>query len=356
MKRILQKTKKYRKYTGISSPYQEMNEDDPSAKRMLWPVALSFVGHVVLIASMIFIPKVAFDSSHTPAVINVRMVSPGDLGPYLGSDPGPGRAAEQKDEIQVAADATEDSTQKAEVRPAPETEFEPKVKVESVEPPKKEVEKKTVASVKTHEAKPEVSLAPKLPKEQPVERIEVKRSLKRETFTPSEVVRGAIEQLEREPEDTGYRELSEALARLREDVEKSAPPKSLPETSGSGSPRGSGGGAGTGTGSGGGGGGLGSGEIMEVYRSVIARHIQGNWAFLEQLARGQSDLETLVGIKIMPSGEIQDIWFDKKSGNSYLDESAMRAIKKSNPLPPLPRDTGRFYMIGLRFTPKGLDG
>ena len=121
MKRILQKTKKYRKYTGISSPYQEMNEDDPSAKRMLWPVALSFVGHVVLIASMIFIPKVAFDSSHTPAVINVRMVSPGDLGPYLGSDLGPGRAAEQKDEIQVAADATEDSTQKAEVRPAPET-------------------------------------------------------------------------------------------------------------------------------------------------------------------------------------------------------------------------------------------
>lgn len=347
MKRILQKPKVYREHTGISSPYPGMNEDDPGAKRMLWPVGLSFAGHVVLIVAMIFIPQFAIDSSHTPAVINVRMVSPGDLRPYSGADTGTGGVAEQKDEKQPVAEA----------RPSPEPESEPKVKVKPVEPAKKEAEKKSVVSAKTPEQKPDVSLAPKVPKEQrPVERVEVKRSLKRETFKPSEVVRGAIEQLEREPEDTGHRELSEAIARLREGVEKATPRKGAAETSGGGAQRGSGGGAGTGTGTGLGGGGLGSGEIMEVYRSVIAYHIQENWAFLEQLARGRSDLETLVGIKILPNGEIQDIWFDKKSGNSYLDESAMRAIKKSNPLPPLPRDTGRFYMIGLRFTPKGLDG
>lgn len=355
MKRILQKPKVYREHTGISSPYPGMNEDDPGTKRMLWPVALSFAGHVVLIAAMVFIPQFAIDSSHTPAVINVRMVSPGDLRPYSGADTGTGGVAEQKDEKQPVAKAREDSNQKEEVRPAPKPESEPKVKVEPVEPAKKEAEKKSVVSARTPAQKPDVSLAPKVPKEQrPVERVEVKRSLKRETFKPSEVVRGAIEQLEREPEDTGHRELSEAIARLREDVEKATPSKGAAETSGSGAQRGSGGGAGTGPGLGGGG--SGSGEIMEVYRSVIAYHIQENWAFLEQLARGQSDLETLVGIKILPNGEIQDIWFDKKSGNSYLDESAMRAIKKSNPLPPLPRDTGRFYMIGLRFTPKGLDG
>jgi hypothetical protein len=43
---------------------------------------------------------------------------------------------------------------------------------------------------------------------------------------------------------------------------------------------------GTGPGSGFGGGGVGSAK--EVYDGLIAYHIQKNWAFSEQLARGQS--------------------------------------------------------------------
>jgi colicin import membrane protein len=88
---------------------------------------------------------------------------------------------------------------------------------------------------------------------------------------------------------------------------------------------------------------------------LIAYHIQKNWAFSEQLARGQSNLKTTVGIKISSDGEIIDIWIDEKSGNQYLDESAIRAIKKSNPLPPLPGDIGSYYYeVGFNFTPEGL--
>jgi colicin import membrane protein len=77
---------------------------------------------------------------------------------------------------------------------------------------------------------------------------------------------------------------------------------------------------------------------------------QNNWP------GDRANLETLVGIKILPNGEIQDIWIDKKSGNQYLDESAIRAIQKSNPLPPLPREIGLYdYKVRFRFTPKGLD-
>jgi len=66
-------------------------------------------------------------------------------------------------------------------------------------------------------------------------------------------------------------------------------------------------------------------------------------------------MEAVLAIKILRNGEIEDIWFDKKSGNAYLDDSAYKALVKSNPLPPLPKDYMRpDYKIGLRFGPKGL--
>jgi colicin import membrane protein len=62
-----------------------------------------------------------------------------------------------------------------------------------------------------------------------------------------------------------------------------------------------------------------------------------------------------VAFTVLPNGQIQDIWFDRPSGNRYLDESARRAILKSNPLPPHPKDLGRPYVtVGLRFTPQGV--
>jgi colicin import membrane protein len=63
----------------------------------------------------------------------------------------------------------------------------------------------------------------------------------------------------------------------------------------------------------------------------------------------------VLGFKIKPNGEISDIWFDQRSGNTYLDESAYRAIVKSNPLPPLPKGLfGGDYTVGIRFGPKGI--
>jgi colicin import membrane protein len=58
---------------------------------------------------------------------------------------------------------------------------------------------------------------------------------------------------------------------------------------------------------------------------------------------------------VMPDGEIRDIWFDKRSGNAYLDESARRAIMKSNPVIPHPEGLSKpFITVGMRFTPEGL--
>jgi len=57
----------------------------------------------------------------------------------------------------------------------------------------------------------------------------------------------------------------------------------------------------------------------------------------------------------MPNGEIKDIWFDKRSGNSYFDESVQKAVMKSNPVRPHPPEVKRpFVDVGLRFTPEGI--
>ncbi len=73
------------------------------------------------------------------------------------------------------------------------------------------------------------------------------------------------------------------------------------------------------------------------------------------MAGGRNRLVAELAFMVMPNGEIKDIWFDKRSGNSYLDESANRAIMKTNPVDPHPPGVLEpFIIVGLRFTPEGV--
>ncbi len=94
-------------------------------------------------------------------------------------------------------------------------------------------------------------------------------------------------------------------------------------------------------------------KAIDLYNMELMYRIQQNWAFNDILAGQDKHLEVRVIIKIMKDGNIRDIWFETRSGNRYLDESALRAIKKSVPLPELPMGYSS-YDIGLIFTPSGL--
>jgi len=93
----------------------------------------------------------------------------------------------------------------------------------------------------------------------------------------------------------------------------------------------------------------------KMYYNLIWQRIRNAWVLPEEVLRGKKDLETIIAIRIAKDGQIVDIQFEKKSGNAYLDESAMRAIKKANPLPPLPPgfEEDKFD-VGVRFTPSDL--
>lgn len=209
-------------------------------------------------------------------------------------------------------------------------------------------QKKTVpikTSVKSTEPVAEIARKPLKRVSVSSKNKQVKKSLKKKTFNPSKVVKTAVTRIEKTVEKSRQQPIAAAIDRLKRQV------KEREKTRGSSGKQ-----AGNGR--------LGSGaagrhirsRIEDIYQKEIMYHIQQNWAFSDQLAGGRTDdLRAAIGIKIMPDGEIREIWFDTRSGNRYFDESAYKAVKKSNPLPPLPEEFSMpFYNIGLSFTPLGL--
>ncbi|MBF0209785.1 MAG: TonB family protein [Desulfamplus sp.] len=150
-------------------------------------------------------------------------------------------------------------------------------------------------------------------------------------------------------EGDGEGDLTAALSRMKSKVEsQSVAKKGSGGGSGSGGSRGSGGAISSG--------GQGSGttsEAIGLYNLELMYKIRQNWSFNEKLAGADGKLEVRILIKILQNGEIRDIWFETRSGNDHLDESALKAVKKSNPLSPLPAGYTS-YDIGLIFTPSGL--
>jgi len=94
---------------------------------------------------------------------------------------------------------------------------------------------------------------------------------------------------------------------------------------------------------------------FKLYYNLIWQRIRSVWVLPEEALKGKKNLETIIAIRIAKDGQIEDIQFEKKSGNAQLDESALRAIKKANPLPPLPPGMdGEKFDVGVRFTPSDL--
>jgi colicin import membrane protein len=151
----------------------------------------------------------------------------------------------------------------------------------------------------------------------------------------------------------------------REESEKLSRPASGVETgTGSGSGTGTGRGTGTGSGSGTGGspegspwgsplGGSAQQSKLDEYYSTIWEKIKKEWTLPGGLTKGKASLVTTIIIVIERDGKIQKSWFEKKSGNTLYDQSAMRAIKKADPLPPIPKEfSDNTFEFGIHFYPE----
>ena len=274
---------------------------------MVFPFGVSFLFHLLIIGALVFMPEFGSGPRFRSGVVNVSLVSLPSSGPDSG---GPAASV---------------------VKPKPAEKKPPQ------KPAVKVAKPKPVPAVK----KPPkaVSLAPK--------KIKSKKSLKKKTFDRSKIIDSAIERIEKKVEKTETDSVATAIEQLKRKVAASDSQARTGPGGGASGKAGPAGGSGTG-----------GARVLEsilIYQAEIQYQIQKNWAFSQQLAGDNTQMEAVLAIKVLRNGEIEDIWFDKKSGNAYLDESAYKALVKSNPLPSLPKDYMRpYYKIGLRFGPKGL--
>lgn len=268
-----------------------------------WAFGLSFIIHLVFFGGFLVTQKHKPSRISKTSVINVSLVAT------------PQKAARSKAAVKKAVTTPKAKTSK-----------------------KKETHKKAV------------KVAPKTVKKEPVVSTsgKPKTSLKKKTFKASKVKKSALKDIEKKVDKTSSDQITSALDRLKTKVEEQEVEKRLEDTV---SPDPSPAAAGSeGTGQGGR-----VGELIDIYRVEIAYQIQKNWAFPEQLAGGRSDLQTLIVFKVMPNGEIRDLFFTDRSGNSHFDESAYRAVMKANPVDAHPTGIIRPYVqMGLRFTPEGV--
>ena len=88
---------------------------------------------------------------------------------------------------------------------------------------------------------------------------------------------------------------------------------------------------------------------MASYYAAVWAKIKGQWSLPKDIL-SKENLEAVIQARILRSGAVGDVSFEKRSGNRFFDDSAMKAVRKASPLPPLPdwiRDSS--IEIGIRF-------
>lgn len=102
--------------------------------------------------------------------------------------------------------------------------------------------------------------------------------------------------------------------------------------------------------------GAGGGQVglaRRLYYTEIWNAIRRQWALPDPSK--YKGMEAILVLTIRRDGKILDIRFQKRSGNALFDESAEKAVRKADPLPPFPAIYSPSQEeIGVRFRPEDL--
>ena len=275
------------------------NRDERKANkhRFLTAITISVFLHVLLVAGSIYLQYLTGMRRPQLKAIDVSLVSL----------PGPGSS----DEVDLSGG------QLSVPEPEPEPEFEPVVEEPQVEPdtqkkpePVKDIPKKVPDKPKKVE--------PKKVKEKPKE--------------PEKKVR-----------QTKTNDFERTLEKLRQKVQQ-GPPSNLYKRSGPGR-----------FSSGDGDYGVPMGPY-ERYLVNVVTIIRQNWSFTPQFIKEKGDIKAYVALTINPTGAITDIMLDRGSISSYFNDTVIKAIETSSPLPPIPENVSyEPVRLGLVFTPQGIE-
>jgi colicin import membrane protein len=287
-----------------------------SEERLPKWLLFSLIAHGAFVACLFLSPLLPSRDRPEAPVYVVDLVGGDKIGGFkFGTEPPPPKPAARSPEAEPVAPARESKI---------ESKKEPPEKAKPIE--KKPVEEKVVLKEKTkvEPAKPDPSLAKKEPAK------EVKQEAKTESASADSV---------RE------RLLQSAVDRAKSRGESVQKPTTLSTGPGEGE-----GAAGPGPG-GRGGPGIVKGMDFIIYQNRMLGTIKDNWAWVGQ----RSNLKVVVHFGIRETGEIFGLKIVQPSGDPSYDESVLRAVKKSSPLPAPPESYRKdFADVELTFRPKDL--
>jgi TonB family protein len=93
-----------------------------------------------------------------------------------------------------------------------------------------------------------------------------------------------------------------------------------------------------------------------AYVEAIRRRIAQNWmqSTIDPAARASRTIHAVATFTINRDGSVKDIRITETSRNSSFDNSGLRALYDSNPMPPLPADySGSYVSVTFDFLPPG---
>ncbi|PXF57036.1 MAG: hypothetical protein C4B58_11210 [Deltaproteobacteria bacterium] len=92
-------------------------------------------------------------------------------------------------------------------------------------------------------------------------------------------------------------------------------------------------------------------EVLRFYCTEIWAKVRNHWVLPEQLL-DKTGLTSIVVVRIAQDGRVLKAEHEHKSGHALFDQSAIRAVQKASPFPPLPRALRPGPLeIGIRFRP-----
>ncbi len=281
---------------------------DQDGQRWTRGVVVSLLFHVLLFSLVLFVPEsMPTRRIGGPAIYEVNLVEM----PTAGRSAGPQASVEKS--------GKEVSIPKA--APA----------ARRISPPARE-EKPVVIGKRVVERKKEEKQEPKKPPPPEV--------------SPSKLIDGAISKIEKKVKTEKTDHLAKALSKVENKVkaEKTdhlAKAISQIETRAQGEGQGVSGEGGTE-----------SGITIRMYQLAVEEQIKSNWSYPVALmdAKKLKDLEAIVLVKVQQDGTIVKAWFKKRSASSIFDGSVLKAVERSDPLPPFPEGYTKSYdEIEIRF-------
>lgn len=156
-------------------------------------------------------------------------------------------------------------------------------------------------------------------------------TIKKPKVSSSELIDRAVSKIEKKVKPEGKTHVDRAISKLESEVSTPIGP-GLQE----GSPVG--------------------GIPIQMYQMEVEEKIKGNWSYPVALP-SREDLEAVVVVIVKRDGTILKTEMKKGSSDPIFDESVLRAVKRSDPLPPFPEGYRKSYdEIEIKFNLQDLQG